>query len=85
MKLKPSSIFNKEYNDEATYCHDVDRLKTNLSTSALSLLLFIADFCDSNSYIEYSDLLKVHPYPSKVSENLNELLENGYVLVIHKI
>ncbi|TWG61291.1 hypothetical protein [Bacillus subtilis] len=85
MKLKPSSIFNKEYNDEATFCQDVDRLKTNLSTSALSLLLFIADFCDSNSYIEYSDLLKVHPYPSKVSENLNELLEYGYVLVIHQI
>ncbi|MGQ9007616.1 hypothetical protein ACTXHP_05200 [Bacillus stercoris] len=85
MKLKPSSIFNKEYIDEATFYHDVDRLKTNLSTSALSLLLFIADFCDANSYIEYSDLLKVHPYPSKVSEKLNELLENGYVLVIHQI
>ncbi|WBY35936.1 hypothetical protein [Bacillus subtilis] len=85
MKLKPSSIFDKEYNDEATFCQDVDRLKTNLSTSALSLLLFISDFCDSNSYIEYSDLLKVHPYPSKVNENLNELLEYGYVLVIHQI
>ncbi|MCY7829830.1 hypothetical protein MOB37_18300 [Bacillus spizizenii] len=85
MKLKPSSIFNKEYIDEATFCHDVDKLKTNLSTSALSLLLFLTDFCESNSYIEYSDLLEVHPYPGKVRENLNELLENGYVIVIHKI
>ncbi|MCY8063929.1 hypothetical protein MOC76_16685 [Bacillus spizizenii] len=85
MKLKPSSIFNKEYNDEVTFYHDVNRLKTNISSSALSLLLFIADFCESNTYIEYSDLIKVHPYPSKVSENLNELLEKGYVLVIHQI
>lgn len=85
MKLKSSPIFHKEYNDEVTFYLDVDRLKTNLSTSALSLLLFIADFCESNSYIEFSDLLKIHPYPNKVSENLNQLLENGYVVVIHQI
>lgn len=48
MKLKPSSIFNKEYNDEITFYHDVNRLKTNISSSALSLLLFIAVFIRFN-------------------------------------